>query len=771
MARADLNADAALAVKFLRSDRAHADILSIDTTEAAALDGVIAIVTGRDIESEITPLPVPSAQPLLEASYPVHWPLAVDRVRFHGEPVAMIIATSKYIAEDAAELIYVDYEDRPYIADYFAATEEGAPRLYDDWDDNNIFTAVLTGGIEPEEQEANAQAVNRIIDGAPYVHSRRYKVHRTGCAPLETRGALISWREGEGLSCWLTTQRPHIDRLILSDVLDLPYNQIKVNAPKDQGGAFGVKAPVYREPIIIAHMARKLKAKLRWVESREEHLMAVSQERDQVHDLELAADNEGKFLALRDRNYADVGDGCEGVFWGYIMPFYGSALLPNGYDLPNCHLWVDCAVTNKSALSPARAFGTFAGRFALDRAVHDLAISLDLEPADVIRKNLISELPYDTASGVHYDYGNFVAVWDRLIEEIDLPAFRERQSRELAEGKYVGLGLSTGVHASGVASEALVPMEGQPGYGSATLRMDPRGSVTVFEGDAPQGQGHETTMAQIVAEILGLDPDSVSVEVGDAQTTPFASGTFGARGGSYTASAVALAAKAIRDKIATVFAHDNQIEADPDAFEFAEGKIVYLKSNNVTGEVADIADRIIMRPLDLPEGVTSGLEHTAFFEAKEPMVSFSAHAAIVSVDIETGEMSIERYVTSEDVGRVINPQIVEGQVHGGLVQGISNTMFEEFVYDEDGQQLSSSLENYKIANASDVPNFEVFHADTPCKHTPLGSRGLGEGTPGPVPAALTNAVVDALKPFGIEINELPLRPDRVLAKIAETRAP
>jgi aerobic carbon-monoxide dehydrogenase large subunit len=759
---ADLSVPGMLHLVFVRSQHAHARLRSIDAAAARALPGVVAVVTGEDIRGAMKSLPQPVVVPALPAKYPTFWPLAVEKVKFHGEPVAAVIARDRYVAEDAAELVAVEYEPLPVVRNAEAALAPGAPKVHEEWDGNEMFALTFTGGATPESQAENDADVERLLSAAPVRVGRRFRVHRCGVTPLEPRGALAKWDDGDGLTAWITTQRPHIDRLALSDVLEIPAEKVRVIAPRDQGGGFGVKAPFYREPILVCHMARLLKRPVRWLETREEHLMSVSQERDQAHELEVGADRDGRILALRDRGLADNGDGCEGVYWGYLMPFLGAALLPNAYDLPKCDIKIRVACTNKAVLSPGRSFGAYPTRFALERAIDLVARELGKDPAEVRRANLIPKLPHVTATGVHYDSGDFLKVWDYLIRTIDLPRFRAEQEAARREGRYVGVGFGVGAELSGVASSVLVPMENQPGYGAATVRLDPRGKVLVLEGDAPQGQGHETTMAQVVAQEFGIHPNDVVVTHGDTGTTPFGSGTIGARAGSYTVSAVAEACRVLKAKIGRVMAHDLGLEATPDEFEFRDGQIVLRRDGNVRKSFREMVERIIMAPLNLPAGESGGLEHTAFFEAAEPMICFSAHAAFVEVDPRSGRFKVTRYVTSEDVGTVINPQIVEGQVQGGVVQGISNCLFEEFVYDEAGQQLTSSFENYKLATAADVPTIEVHHeAGTPCPHTPLGSRGLGEGIPGAVPGAVTNAVCDALAPFGIEINELPLRPERL----------
>ena len=369
------------------------------------------------------------------------------------------------------------------------------------------------------------------------------------------------------------------------------------------------------------------------------------------------------------------------------------------------------------------------------------------------------------------DSGDFLKVWDNLLVQADLPAFRKKQEEARKEGRYIGIGFGLGVELSGVSSELMVPMENQPGYGAATIRLDARGKVQVYEGDAPQGQGHETTAAQAVAHSFGIHPNDVVVMTGDTGTTPFGSGTIGARFGSYFVSAAVEAAEFLKKKIARFMAHDMALSgATEEDFEFVEGEVIYLKDTNIRQSFRDACERNIMWPINLPEGETAGLEHTAFFEADKPMIAFNADFCTVEVNPDDGQFKLTSWTSSEDVGQIINPQIVEGQMQGAIVQGISNTLFEEFIYDENGQQLTADFENYKMATAADVPDMKITHAPTPCPHTPLGSRGIGEGRPSDVPGAISNAVCDALSPFGIEITELPLRPNMIWRKIQEAKA-
>ncbi len=766
----DLSEPGMLHLVFVRAERAHARIKSIDTSKAKALPGVVIVVTGADIKDQIRSMPQKVVVPALPARYPTHWPLAMEKVKFHGEAVAAVVARDKYTAEDAAELVTVEYgEDLPFVANAAMALAPGAPLVHEEWEDNQIFANTFTGGATPEGQEENARKVDAIIKGAHAVVKETFRVHRCGMTPMEPRGALAKWDEGDGLLAYVTTQRPHIDRLALADILDIPTEKVRIISPRDQGGGFGVKAPFYREPILVCHLARQLGRPVKWQESRHEHLMVVSHERDQIHTVELAADKDGKFLALRTDGVCDCGDGCVGVYWGYIMSWLGGILFTNSYDLPDCDIRLRVAVTNKSALGPARSFGSYPTRFAIERAVDMMARKLGLDAGDVRRKNIIAELPHTTCTGAYYDSGDYLKVWDTLMEHLDVPSFRAKQKAALAEGKYIGLGFGTGVECSGMASEILVPMENQPGYGAASVRLDPRGKALVSFGDAAQGQGHETTISQVAAHEFGIHPNDIIVREGDTETTPFGSGTIGARTGSYVMSGVSTACRVLKDKMAVIMAHDLELEAEPEDFEFVDGEIIYAKDSNIRKGFGEMADRIIMAPINLPEGVEGGLEHTAFFEAPTRMMCFSIHAAFVEVTPETGQFKINRFVTCEDLGTLINPQIVEGQVQGGVVQGLSNAMFEEVVYDENGQCLTADFENYKLANAADMPNIEVTHSTTKCPHTPLGQRGLGEGIPGPVPGALSNAVCDALSPFGVEITELPLRPNMVWRLLQEAK--
>jgi len=762
---ADIVLPGMLHAVFVRSDYAHARLVNVDVSAALEAPGVVAVITGEEMKTQCRSMRQPVLLPNLPAKYPTYYGLAVDKVKFHGDPVAMVIARDKYQAVDAAELVVVDYEELPVVLDPETALAADAPLVHDEEADNLMFEMTFTGGSTDEERAKNEAAVEKIFQSADVVVKGRFRVHRTGTTPMETRGVLAEWSASDGLTVYNTTQRPHIDRLAFADILDIPAEKVRVIAPRDMGGGFGLKAPFYRESVVVAYACRKLGRPVRWIESRYESLMNIGQERGQINTLEVAASKEGKLLALRNRGIADVGTGQIGVYWGFVMPFLGAVEMPNAYTWEAGDTNLKVIFTNKACLTPSRAFGHFPTRFAVERAVDMVARKIGMEPSELRRRNLVPRLPYTSVTGEYYDSGDFLKVWDNLMDQVDLAAFRKEQTEARAQGRYLGIGFGCGVELSGVASELMVPMENQPGYGAATVRVDPRGKVFIMGGDAPGGQGHETTISQIVAATFGISPEDTIITTGDTGTTPFGSGTIGARMGSYFASAVRKACDELREKITHVLAHDLGIRATMEEFAFTEGEVVYQRDPSKRKGFREIAERIVMFPINLPEGEVGGLETTAFFEAAKPMICFNADACVVEVELATGQFKVLRWLTSEDVGNVINPMIVDGQMHGAIIQGLSNAIFEEFIYNDQGQQMTADFEHYKLATAADVPDIKVTYASTPCPHTPLGTRGIGEGRPSAVPGTLCNALVDALAPFDIEITELPIRPSVLWQKL------
>ncbi|WP_044894387.1 xanthine dehydrogenase family protein molybdopterin-binding subunit [Bacillus alveayuensis] len=746
----------------VRSTHAHARIRNINIAEAKNATGVVAVVTGKEIAGAMSEILIPAMRPNLggELQVPPVYPLAIDKVNWVGEPVVAVVAENKYLAEDAAQLVEIEYDPLPVLVDPEEALKPDAPKIYENWKSNVIWKGQLSSGD-----------VEKAFKEADYILSERFYGHRTGAAPMETRGMVALYDKFNGLTLHINSQRPHILRMAISKIMNLPHDKVRVIAPKDVGGAFGVKAPVYREEFIVSYLAMKLKRPVKWIENRMESLMTIGQERDQIHNLEIAVTKDGEILGIKDRMIADSGDGSNGVYMGFVMPWLGAAYLTNAYDVPNVHIDLSCVVTNKPSLSPSRAFGEFPARFAMDYALHLVARELNLDPREVFEKNIIKEFPHVTGTGVTHDSGDYVGAFKKLIEVLDYDRVREEQKEARKNGRYIGIGFAMGAEMSGLGSQVFVPMENQPGYGSATVKIDTYGKIQVAEGDSPQGQGHETTIAQAVADELGVHLDDIYISYGDTFTTPFASGTLGNRGASYTVSAAILACRRLKPKIQKIAAHILGIEGDIDSdeFIFANREVIWKKDPTKKVSLLEIADVAILAPTKLPPGMEAGLEATAYFEANiASMLSIGVHGAVVEVFPETGEFKILRYIIVDDCGVPLNPMIVRGQVHGGAAMGIGNTLFEKYSFDESGQPLSTTLMEYHMPSAADVPEFEMVEYNVPTPYTPLGSKGKGEGIPGPVPATLASAITDALDRPGFKLLNLPITPESIWKTLQET---
>ena len=761
---ADMQLPGMLHAHFIRSTHAHARLQSIDLSAALAVRGVVAGFTGADLlKKGMRELLIPSLLPVVieghgELRMPPSLPLAVDTVFFHGEPIAVLLAEDRYALEDAAELVQVHYEPLPAVTDPERALEADSPRVYEQWPDNVLYREKM--GNDASEAFARAEIVIE----------ERFEVPRTGCSPLELRGVLTEWSDTAGLKHVSTTQRPHLLRSAISEVLDIPDHRVRVLTPKDQGGAFGTKAPLSREDFVLALVTKLIKRPVRWIETREESFRAgVGQERGQIHYMQIAATRDGKILGLRDRCIGDVGNGNQPMFMGLVFPKSGCFWLSSVYNIPQLEIDLICVATHKPCLTPSRAFGSLPARFAMDRAIDRLARELKLDPIDVRRKNLVAEFPHVTATFNFLDSGDYIAGFDKLVAAMDIEAFRKEQTQSRTQDRFIGIGFGGEAEMSGVSSCAYVALMNKPGYGVATVKVTAGGNVLMQDGDPPAGQSHETTIAQVLADEFGLTPDDVMLEYGDTLTTPYSMGAVGNRMASYTASAAVLAARELKKKMAKVAAHDLGLDATPEEFIFAGGHIVWQKDATVSIPLVDVARHLIITPVNFPPGVEAGLEHTAYYEPPPnipAMYGSNFHAAVVEVDPESGEFKILRYVVVDDAGRAINPLVVEGQTQGGVVMGIGNSIFEQFIYDARGELQNTTLEGYFMPSAADVPHIEHLDASIPTPYTPLGTRGKGEGAPGPVPGTLANAIEDALTPFGVKLTELPLRPERIRRAIA-----
>lgn len=741
-------------VHIVRSTEAHARIRQIDVDKALRLPGTVAVILGPEMAERMEPLLVPSIIPNLggELQVPHIYPLAIDEVHYVGEPVAAVVAESKYEAEDAAEQIEITYEPLPRVLDPEEALAPEAPKVYRDWKNNVLWHGVIGGG----DRDA---AFSR----ADYVFRERFYGHRTGTLPMETRGVVASYDPFSGLTVYGNTQRPHILRMGLAEILRLPHDKVRAIAPREVGGAFGTKAPLYREEVLVSYLAMRLGRPVKWIETRLESLMVTGQERDQIHELEVAVRADGRILGIRDRMVADVGAGDIGVYLGFVMAWCGGAYLTNAYDIPYAEIDLTCVATHKPSLTPSRAFGEFPARFAMDYAMHLIARDLGLDPRQVYERNLICNFPFVSPTGITHDSGDYGGAFRRLIEAIDYDAIKEEQKRARAEGRYIGVGFSVGAEVSGFSSQLFVPLENQPGYGAATVKIDAHGMVHVCEGDSPQGQGHETTLSQVVADELGVEPSDVYLSYGDSLTTPFASGTLGNRGASYTFSAAVLACRRLRPKIYRIAAHlMGMDEAAEEEFSLENRHVVWRRDPNRRIPLKEVASAAILGPTRLPPGVEPGLEASAYFEPTiAGMWSIGVHGVVVEVERETGAYRILRYVVVDDSGCPINPLVVRGQIHGGVVMGIGNTRYEAFRFDAEGRPLATTLMEYTMPSAADVPEIEVIEHNVPTPYTPLGSKGKGEGVPGPVPAAIASAITDAVGNPRFRLCQLPLTPEAV----------
>ncbi len=729
-------------VAFVRSPHAHAKIRGIDTAAAASRPGVFAVVTGQDLIGHVAPVPLASAsaeggggEDSPDNLGRKHYPLSVGRVRHVGEAVAAVVATSEALAVDAVADVVVDWEPLPAVTDPFQAMAEGAPLLHDDAPRNVEHENRITAG-DPDAAFARA---HRVV-------TQRMVNQRLCGVPLEPRACLAAPDPATGgLVVWSTTQAPHALRKDIAQALGLPQNLVRVIAP-EVGGGFGVKFGLYPEDAALAALARRWRIPLRWVETRLEHMVATTHGRDHVTDLEAAVGADGTITALRMRVTANVG--------AYpIFTFIPDLTLMMGvgvYRIPNIDHRTTCVFTNTTPVAAYRGAGRPEAAYYLERMVDLVAAELGLAPEAVRRKNFIppDAFPYATPTGQRYDSGEYDKALTKALEISGYAALRAEQRERIARGdrRLLGIGLACYVEMCGFG-----PFE------SALVRVEPSGTVTAFTGTSPHGQGHETTFAQIIADHLGVDFDQVVVRHGDTSNTPMGNGTGGSRSLAVGGSAMLQAAIKVQEKARRVAAH--MLEANPDDVVLEDGRyqVTGVPARSLT--LAQIAERAY--GADLPEGLESGLEASDFFRPPQLIYPFGAHVAVVEVDRETGETRVRAFFSVDDCGPRISPMLVTGQVHGGLTQGIAQALLEEMVYGDDGQLVTGSLMDYAVPRADDLPSFVTDQTVTPTPFNPMGAKGIGEAaTIGSTPAVV-NAVMDALRPFGVRHLDMPLRPERV----------
>jgi carbon-monoxide dehydrogenase large subunit len=757
----DLDRPGLVQAAFVRSPHAHARLRAVDLAPALALPEVVGGLTGAEVLAATELIRADSTTGEWQNS--TQPALAAERVLYAGEPVAVVVAADRYAAEDAAEQVAVDYELLPAVASVDAAMREGAPILHEGWTNNAFVKRYLDVG-DVDSAFAAADGVVRL----------RCVTHRHAGVPLEGRVSLADYNPARGeLTIWSATQVPHLMRTGLADALRFPEHRLRVIAP-DVGGGFGIKANLFPEDVVLCLLALRLERPVKWTEDRREHLLASVHAREHVHEVEAAYRRDGTVLGLRARVRVDIGAYSVWPWTAGIEPGMALGMLPGPYRIQNyrCESWG--VATNKCPLGTYRGVARPSACFTTERLMDEVARATGLDPAEVRRQNLVraGEFPYTSATGMVYDSGSFVESLDKVLAEADYAGLRRLQAEARTQGRYLGIGLATYTEQTAHATIEFVKRGGPVvmGYDTATVRMDPSGKVTVMASMQSHGQGMETTLAQLAADPLGVPLEDVVVMHGDSTLSPYGMGTFASRSAVLAGGATVLAARQVRGKLLRLAG--SLLEAPVEDLDLGGGECRVRGVPTRSMTVAELARIAYFRVEKLPTGESIGLEATQAYDAPPGTGTFtnSAQLAVVEVDAETGAVTILRYVIVEDCGRVINPLVVEGQIHGGIVQGLGSALFEESIYDAQGQLLNVSFLDYLMPASAEMPAMEIHHLETPSPFTIDGVKGMGEGGAIAPGAVIANAVSDALTPFGsLGANELPITPERVLRLIQEAR--
>lgn len=743
----DLQIPDCLHMAVVRSPHAHARLRAVDTARAASAPRVAAVVTARQLGAANAPLPLFAEHPGLPRPCRLR-PLATDRVRFVGEPVAVVVASDRYRARDAAELVTVEYEPLPAVVGVEAAAAANAPLVHDELGTNVVGRWSQRVG-DPEAAFRRADVIVRVP----------LRLSRGGSQPLETRGVAAVWADGH-LTFWATIQMVHRHRRGLAAHFGIPEERVRVIAPADVGGGFGTKGPFYPEDVLVPALARSLGRPVKWVEDRREHLLAAYVERDQVHAVEIAATSTGELRALRDHFLHELG---AYTVSGLNLPQNTVIHSVGPYRIAHLDLAVQAVLTHTTPVGPYRGAGRPQGTFVIERALDSLARELAMDPVELRRRNLIGPAahPHDTGLStagrgpVIYDSGDYPACMERALDALDLPGLRREQARLRGEGRYLGAGLVNYIEAT-----ATVPLE------SVAVAADPDGRVVVTTGAAPQGQGHVTMLSRLVGELLGIDPDTIDVRTGDTGLIAEGGGTYGSRTAALAGSAAFLASGAVRDKAMRVAAH--LLEVAPADVVLDDGHFAVRGFRERAVSWAKVAAAAHAGAVP---GETPGLEDTHVFSVTRSTFANGTHAAVVEVDPDTGAVAVRRWVVAHDCGRVLEPVIVDGQIHGGVVQGLPDALNAQLACDETGQRLTATLMDYALATAADAPAvFDIHHLETLSPLNPLGAKGAGEGGMMPVFPVLAQAIEDALAPFGVRFDRVPVTRADVWAAVQTARS-
>jgi len=746
----DIRLPGTLHAAFVRSAHAHAKIRGIDASAARALPGVHLVLTYADLpEPAQKPLTLLVPNPAITQLF-MPMVLANDEACYVGEPLAMVVADSRYIAEDAASLVEVDYDILPAISDCLDAIAPGAA-LAHAGTPSNIAARIPFSHGDNDAAFANAAHVFR----------ESLHTHRGGPFFMECRGLIGTYDAiTDSFTVYISSQSSHRIKRSFLDALDLNDNQLRVITP-DVGGGFGPKGALYPEYPCVAVAAQMLGRPVKWIEDRRENFVATHQERDEYWDVEIAVDKDAKILGLRGRMVHD-----EGAYlpWGLTVPWIAATTVPGPYVIPSFKMEVIVAFTNKISTTPVRGAGRPAGVFVMERLMDRVARELRLDPAEVRRRNFVrpEQMPYKVGivfrdgRPVTYDSGDYPTCQATALGAADYDGFDARQRAARAKGRYIGIGISNAVEATGLG-----PYEG------ATVRVSTTGKVALFTGATPHGQSHKTILAQIAADQLGADYEDITVVTGDTSTIAFGMGTFAARTAVNAGSSAHIAAGEVAKKLKLIAA--DMMGAKPDDIELRDG-FAYLKGQpEKRRHFRELAFKAAGMPgVSMAGGLTPGIEHTAYFTPDQSTYSNGTHVAEVEVDVETGEVKILRYIVMHDCGNVINPMVVKGQVEGGVAHGVGNALFERMIYDDNAQPVNVNFGEYLLPGSTDVPRVELHHMETPSPLNPIGVKGAGEGGTIPAIAAIIAAVENALIPFNVKIAEAPISPSRIVELIGRS---
>jgi carbon-monoxide dehydrogenase large subunit len=734
---------------FKRADVAHGRVVSIDTAAAEAMPGVEAVFTGAQIAEFLGPMPIGTPFPS-----PPHHAVAIDVVRYVGEPVAVVVASDRYTARDAADAIAVEYDPLPAVVDPEAAMTGQPTVIHPDFA-NNLAVPLVPGGTGVTADGVDDTAIEKAFAEADLVVSQRMMNQRLAPSAMEPRGVVAHYEPGKGsMTIWSSTQNPHILRTFIAALCELGQNQVRAIAP-EVGGGFGAKINIYGEEYVAAAISKRLGLPVKWIEDRSEAFVATTHGRDIIGYVDLAATRDGKILGLKLRLIADIG--AYNMLLTAAIPTLTMMMANATYDIPAIRVTITEVFTNKTPTDAYRGAGRPEATYFVERAVDMLARELQMDPADIRRKNFIQpdQFPFATQMGAVYDSGDYEKALDAALEAANWKGLKDERDAARAEGRLVGLGLSMYVEVCGIGPSAALPTGGWE-YSQVTIERDGRISATT--GASPHGQGNETTFAQMLADQFGVPIEHVTILHGDTGVVKQGIGTFGSRSQAVGGTALHMAGAKVKAKMAKFAAA--LLEAHEDDLVFENGTIAVKGAPDSAKAFADVAAYAYV-PVPLPEGLEPGLSNEAFFEPSNNTYPFGCHISMVEIDRETGQATLRKLVAVDDAGNLINPLIVEGQIHGGLAQGVGQALIEEVVYDDQGQLVTGSFMDYAMPRATDFPRFELHSTVTPTPVNPLGAKGVGEaGTLGSTPC-IVNAVVDALGAFGVTHVDMMLRPEKL----------